>query len=123
MPATSLHIRLIANRDAEPEAALARLNALSANIAGAPLQVGEREPYDKLGLYSDSVWSRVDASVQSLLALYEAITAVSPDGWREDEPDREETLREAIWDNRSTDEPLFDNAVAWAHVIVREDDA
>jgi hypothetical protein len=121
VPETRFYIRLITRRDAEAAGALASFNALSVRIADAVPDVTAHEPYDKLGLYSESVWSRVDASVHSLLALYEAVTAVSPNGWTKDEPNRDETLHEAVWDDRRANEPLFDAAVSWAHVIVVEE--
>lgn len=122
VPQTRLHVRLIARRDTEPDAALAKLSALSVKIAGSAPAVHSREPYEKLGLYADAVWSRLEAPRQSLLALYEAIISVAPSGWAANEPD-DQFLREAIWDDRNTEEPLFDDAIAWAHVIVSDESA
>jgi hypothetical protein len=123
MTVTRLYVRLITRRDADPADALTSLTEVSQRVTGAAPEVIRREPYDKLGLYAESVWSRVDAPIRSLLELYQSLTAVSPKGWWEDQPDRNETVREAIWEDRRADAPLFDDAIRWAHVTVVEEDA
>jgi len=115
-----VYVRLIGHAERDPGAALEGLQALAAPFIGGPWNVHVREPYGKLGLYSDAISLAAAGPSPALISLYEATVALSSNGWVEDEPNRYETLREAVWDHRRADEPLLDAAVAWAHVQVRE---